>query len=194
MMKKPYITMIALPCDDSNAVSSFEAQRGYKWHHYTIGGRTGIKIVREDDYRTFNKVIRVANGGASLGIVFPHHEDLADPRTMKRFIDHELFGNILPTIAQFSAQTSAAYMLTDIAVMLRRSLMDDKMKDILISFIAMSTLFDQIDWPYLDKVKMVKTPLDFITVAKTPYPEDSTGTAERIFAEATDESYVFRQP
>jgi hypothetical protein len=193
-MKVSDVTMIALPCDDSNAVSTFEAQRGYKWHYYTTSGRGGIRIQCEDNYTTLTKMLRVTNGGASLGTAFPHHEDLANPRTVKQFIDHDLCGNIIPTIAQFSAQTSAAYMLTDIAVMLRRSLMDDKMKDILISFIAMSNLFDQIDSSYIPRSSVVKTPLDFITVAKTPYPEDLTGTAERIFAEATDESYVLKQP
>jgi hypothetical protein len=184
--------MIALPCDDSNAVSTFEAQRGYRWYHYAIGGRGDIRIQCEDNYRTLKKVLHVFNGVAHMGIMLPNREQFTHPRQLMRFIDHDLCGNIIPTIAQFSAQSSAAYMLTDIAVMLRRSLMDDKMKDILISFIAMSNLFDQIDSSYLSRSNVVKTPLDFITVAKTPYPEDSTGTAERIFAEVMDESYVLK--
>jgi hypothetical protein len=171
------VTMIALPCDSDDVSATFEErERGYRWHHYALKNRPGFKHEVHEDIVRASRILRMSNGVLKMEDVVPEYKVeykveyngkvLADydPRlktTQNRWI---------PKAAEFMEYTTTMYLLTDLAVMLRRSPMDEKTKDILVSLIAMSPLFDKVNG--FINARVVKTPHDFITVVKTPYPED----------------------
>jgi hypothetical protein len=94
--------------------------------------------------------------------------------------------------AEFMEYTTTMYLLTDLAVTLRRSPMDEKTKDILVSLVAMSNLFDKVNG--FTGARVVKTPLDFITVAKTPCPMDSPESDRGAHTEFSEETHVIKHP
>jgi hypothetical protein len=79
-----------------------------------------------------------------------------------------------PATIEFVSKLTLMRTLTDLAVILRRSRMDSSTRDILVSLIVTSKLFDSFENNRDSKIHMVQAPLDFITVATTPHEEDES--------------------
>lgn len=160
------VTMIALPCDAEDiggyATTREEMERGYRWHHYALKNRPGFKHEVHYDIVRALRMLRMSNGILKMEDVDPEYRNDAHLKTTQN--------RWILKAAEFAEYTTTMYLLTDLAVMLRRSPMDEKTKDILVSLIAMSPLFDKVNG--FVNARLVKTPHDFITVVKTPYPED----------------------
>jgi hypothetical protein len=171
-----WTTMIALPCtieDVGSGATREEFERGYRWHSYTMKNRPGFKYEILDDIVNASRVLRMSNGILRMQDSVPEYKierngkPLPDYDTRLKTTQNRW----MPKAAEFMEYTTTMYLLTDLAVTLRRSPMDEKTKDILVSLVAMSNLFDKVNG--FTGARVVKTPLDFITVAKTPCPMDS---------------------
>jgi hypothetical protein len=80
----------------------------------------------------------------------------------------------MPATIEFVSNLTLMRTLTDLAVILRRFRMNSSTRDILVSLVTMSNLFDSFQGERNDKISLVQTPFDFITVATTPYEEDES--------------------
>jgi hypothetical protein len=167
--RRTTVTMIALPCDAEDiggyVTTPEDIERGYRWHHYALKNRPGFKHEVQHDLARARRILKMSNGILKMEDAVYDGSVSSNESRLK-----DAYGRWIPKAAEFAEYTTTMYLLTDLAVMLRRSPMDEKTKDILVSLIAMSPLFDKVNG--FVNARLVKTPHDFITVVKTPYPED----------------------
>ena len=106
----------------------------------------------------------------NMPTVYPNASVLAAIEHALRYVQKQT----MPATIEFVSELTLMRTLTDLAVILRRFRMDNSARDILVSLIATSKLFDSFVNNPDPKIRMVQTPLDFITVATTPYEEDES--------------------